>query len=269
MQMKIRSLMLVVGIAIAAISVTAISETSIGDYIKLRAKAVDADHAKYSDQGNERLGRAADKLMQEVRAKLKNLVGPLNVNGFPEKGQGVLGSRDDDQYDGLDGVEAKSFDTKTLLFVTTVPIAKSWLAVHRKDFKHLSALPKMVGTEEFYNATAALNGDAAIYAYGEIPVTVRGDSSIARAIVFATGQDDPAPNPPENLAVTVMRGDRIYILTEKIKVKGIPECMASNQQTSSSFEQCFAKKLPSRAEYPRLVNQAQGLVDRVSQPLQR
>ncbi|MXN80084.1 hypothetical protein GR157_35895 [Burkholderia sp. 4701] len=267
--MKNRLFKIVFGATLVATSISAFSETSIRDYVASRNNAVEAVHAKYSDQGNERLSRAADKSMQDVRIKLQRLVGTVNAKGFPTSGKSVIGSRSDDQYDGLDGVESKSFDAKTQLFVTTVPIMESWLAVHRKDFKHYSTLPKMLGTEEFYNATATLNGDAAIYSYGEIPVAARGDNSIARAIVFAAGQDDPAPNPPDNLAVTVMRGDRIFILTEKVKVKGIPACSVSNQQTSISYEQCFAKKLPSKSEYPQLVNQAQGLVDRVSPQLQR
>ncbi|KWA11042.1 hypothetical protein WL26_17165 [Burkholderia cepacia] len=265
--MKIKSLILVAGVVIATISVPAYSDTSIVDYVKLREKAVDADHSKYSDQANEKLARAAEKLMQDVRSKLVTLVGSVNVAGFPNKGKSVLGSRDDDQYDGLDGVEVKSFNAKTQLFVTTVPILKSWLVAHRKDLKHDSSLQKLLGTEEFYNATATLNGDAAIYAYGQIPVAARGDKSVARAIVFATGQGDPAPNPPDNLAVTVMRGDRIFILTEKVKISGIPACLVSSQQASSNYQQCFARKLASQSEYPQLINQAQGLVDRV--PLQQ
>jgi hypothetical protein len=80
---------------------------------------------------------------------------------------------------------------------------------------------------------------------------------------------DPAPSPPDNLAVTVMQGDRIFIFTEKATVKGMPACSVSNQQTSITYEQCFAKKLPSQSEYPKLVNQAQRLVDLVSPQLQR
>ncbi|MFP3530314.1 hypothetical protein SB768_11105 [Burkholderia sp. SIMBA_043] len=267
-QMKSR-LLKIVGTALLVTSISVFSETSIRDYVTSRNNAVEAVHAKYSDQGSERLSRAADKAMQDVRIKLQRLVGAVNAKGFPRSGKSVIGSRSDDEYDGLDGVEVKSFDAKTLLFVTTVPIMESWLAVNRKDFKHYSTLRKMLGTEEFYNATATLNGDAAVYSYGEIPVAARGGDSIARAIVFAVGQDDPAPSPPDNLAVTVMQGDRIFIFTEKATVKGMPACSVSNQQTSITYEQCFAKKLPSQSEYPKLVNQAQRLVDLVSPQLQR
>ncbi|MEI6003127.1 hypothetical protein H3V53_40415 [Paraburkholderia bengalensis] len=266
--MKNRFLKIVAGIALLATAISAYSGASVRDYIASRNKAVEAVHATYADQGNERLSRAADKSMQDVRIKLQRLVGPVNVKGFPRSGESVIGSRSDGQYEGLDGIAVTSLDTKTRLFVTTVPLMRAWLAMHRKDIKQFSSLERALGTEDFYNATAILSDDAAVYAYGEIPVTARAGGSTTRVILFALGQDDPAPNPPGSIAVAVMQDDRIYILTEGVQVNAIPACKALSQQGTINFEQCFAKKLPSQKEYARLINQAQGLVDRASQPQQ-
>ncbi|WP_157647346.1 hypothetical protein [Burkholderia ubonensis] len=264
--MKNKLFRLIAGVALVSASISAGSQTAVRDYVNLRSKAVDAIHAQYSDQGNERLSRVADKSLQAVRTKLKELVGPIDVTGFPRGGESILGSREDDQYEGLDGIAATSLDKKTKLFVTTVPLMRAWLASHHKEVKSYSSLQKLLGTEVFYNATAAISGEAAVYAYGEIPVTIRGDGSIARAILFALGQDDPAPNPPDSIAVTVMRNERIYIFTEEAKVGNIPGCAESSRDASIGFEQCFAKRLPSQSTYPRLTGQAQSLVDRILPP---
>ncbi|WP_143286701.1 hypothetical protein [Burkholderia ubonensis] len=264
--MKNKFFRLVAGVALVSASISASSQTAVRDYVNLRSKAVDAIHAQYSDQGNERLSRVADKSLQAVRTKLKELVGPIDVTGFPRSGDSIIGSREDDQYEGLDGIAVTSLDKKTNLFVTTVPLVRVWLASHRKEVKNYSSLQKLLGTEAFYNATATISGDAAVYGYGEIPVAIRGDGSIARAILFALGQDDPAPNPPDSIAVTVMWNDRIYIFTEKNTVGNIPGCAESSRDASISFEQCFAKRLLSQSTYPRLISQAQRLVDRILPP---
>ncbi len=251
------------GFVVAAMSIAISAETPTGNYMLLRERVIDALHAQYSDQGSERLSKTANKLLYDAHRRLNELVGPVDINGFPSSGKSVLGTRGDDQYEGLDGIAMTSTDRKTQLFVTAVPIMQAWLAGHRKDVGEYSDLSKLVGTENFYNATSTISGDAAVYSYGEIPVTAKG-GSVARAIVFSLGQDDPAPNPPNRLGVSVMSGDRIYVLTEAINSPKIPECKSLSQQTSISFEKCFAKKMTSQPEYSGLVHQAQMLVDRAT-----
>ncbi|MDR5752221.1 MULTISPECIES: hypothetical protein [unclassified Caballeronia] len=255
------------GLAIAALSISAIAQTSTHEYLELREKTINVMHAQYADQENARLSLAANRGLHNLQISLQKLVGRVNIKGFPNSGKGVLGSRDDDQYEGLDGIVITSFDGKTQLFVTTVPIMQAWLAVHKKDVSRYPDLAELVGTENFYNATSTISGNAAVYAYGEIPVTANS-GLIARAIIFALGQDDPAPKPPKNLAVSVMSGDRIYVFTEAIVAPDIPECKSLSQQTSMSFEQCFARKMSSQPEYSHLIGQAQTLVDHVSQSQQ-
>ncbi|WP_157646158.1 hypothetical protein [Burkholderia ubonensis] len=95
--MKNKFFRLIAGVALVSASISASSQTAVRDYVNLRSKTVDAIHAQYSDQGNERLSRVADKSLQAARTKLKELVGPIDVTGFPRSGDSIIGSRENDQ----------------------------------------------------------------------------------------------------------------------------------------------------------------------------
>jgi hypothetical protein len=273
------------------------SESTTDAYLAARDKAIatignTAEHES-PEISDMRTKRAVESLQPMVRA----LVGPLDIEGFPYEGRSNVDTlANDEGFGKLDGLMATSLDGNTSVVVSTIPLLHAWLIGHRNWWPGQSDNPPLdiaaaLRSEGFY--TQALDTDAHVYKFADIPLTLSSEHDIVGAILFEYGQDLVAPNPPNEIAVSVIRSDRVFIFTESTIVDPIPACkiayerdwkaastvLATYQAASpkddalfdkytrmqdaanDNFEHCFQKQLPFQS-YAALTRQAQALIDR-------
>jgi hypothetical protein len=267
--------------------------------------ARDAAIADLQHGGNEQWMAAAGKrekrALDGLRRMVGDLVGPLDISGFPRRDASNIDTLEsgDVDFGKLDGVAAKSLDGKTTVMVTTEPLLRAWLKGHRNwwaDTAH--TLPEDVAvafrTDDFY--TQALSNEAHAFKFAEIPVVARAQGGVAGALLIMFGQDFMAPQSPDTIVVSVVRDGRVYVFSEKVsaKVGQIPACNAAFERdreaacdllaayraaktkdpalfrkytsmdamSDANFRHCFAEHIGTQGYYPALVRQAQALVDR-------
>jgi hypothetical protein len=128
--------------------------------------------------------------------------------------------------------------------------------------------------------TQAISPGSAAFIFGELPLVPRPGDHDTTAVLLSFAQDFPAPDPPRDIAVAVVRDGRAIILVQAIKhrLAQIPACQASwerNNKTAaeapaaaeaanSDFMRCFDHRFRSAAaDYAATARQAQALLDRV------
>jgi hypothetical protein len=240
---------------------------------------------------------AHQRALADLQAKLRQVVGPLSLKGFAAEGKISLEALDpgDEGFGVLDGLVYASADQKTRVLVTTTSLFDKWLAAHT-HFWPESPLPQDTGAalkrDDFY--TQAINTDAAVLIYAEIPVNKPAWATLAVAVLDGRTQDAP-PRVPDEVIVTVRRADRVFIVTANTAVAAGPiaACdalharLAGEAQKASdadlaadtkdaalhekaeqlarkvnrAYPECFASDAPKASFFPALVKQAQALVD--------
>lgn len=264
-------------------------------YLAARDKAVAEFRA--ADLEDPKTDERMQASLQTLQGMMQSIVGPIRLQGFPPKGSYYVDTLTDEEgYGKLDGVAASSSDGKSFALITTVPLLRDWLG-HSSDIPKPAAasvdsLATVFTSETFY--TEAFSDDAHYYKYAELPVS-QGASGVARAILFTSAQDDPAPSPPDGILVALVNGERVVLLRKSWTTPDIPECAAAYRETSKKvdaalsayhsskladkakfdqyvdlgekangdFLQCYAQHLPGVAAYASLVREAQGMVDLV------
>jgi len=225
------------------------------------------------------------KALADLQAKLQVLLGPIHIKGFPAQGKINLETLNDNDtgFGKLDGLAFTSIDGKTTLVVTSKPLLQAWLREHQQGRNE--SLPMDIAAafrnENFY--TQAIGNDAAVNKYAELPVTTHAPHTLAAAILFQFAQDYSAPNPPDSIAVSIMQGERVFILTQPAQVNQIATCKtaydaavhAINKRHASGvdpyqvpnrdFMHCFAQQFPAQRDHARLVRQAQAMIDSVTE----
>jgi len=246
--------------------------------------------------------KAYDAALADLEARLRQIVGPVQIKGFAGDGKISLGALDsgDEGFGLLDGLVYASADEKTRVLVTTTSLFDKWLAAHT-HFWPEAPLPAGMGEalkrDDFY--TQAVNNDAAVVTYAEIPLSKPAWATLAFAVLDGRTQDAPPPVPNE-MIITVRRADRVFIVTTKTAVAAGPiaacdarqarvaaEAKAANeadqkadtkdaalhdkavqlaQRLDRAYPECFATEARKAAFFPALVKQAQGLVDLLPSP---
>jgi hypothetical protein len=264
-------------------------------YLTERDKAIaELKDSRLSDSVLEQRNKVA---LQRLQGMMQGIVGPIHLEGFPTRGTyNVETLVQELGFGALDGLTATSLDGKTTAVVTTVPLLQLWLRQNPNLLKH----PAKPGTTDFAEAFelgdffdgAVPHDDAHYYTYAALPVTQ--GHGLARAILFVSAQDDPAPAPVEGVLVAVMKGDQVVMFRKSLAGPTIPECSAAfaidskkalalekaeqaakttqktpvpsvdhYEQASNAFIHCYAQHLPGTTAYAALVREAQALVDKV------
>ncbi|CAD6514334.1 hypothetical protein ACFQ3P_04455 [Paraburkholderia sabiae] len=228
-----------------------------------------ANNGTQSAQLEDQSRKSTSKLEQ----MMQRLVGPIHVDGVSAPGRLTFTYLDGwPTYHPLDGLAYRASDgSQTQLVVTTRPLLEAWLRLESeaqgrqgKPLHMRENTIEALSDEILYSG--ALNNDAAAEKFAELPVKSHMSNSIAKVILFEQGQDEVAPNPPDQLGAAVMQGGRVYILVQPVNVAAIPVCKTLYERKQASeliFERCYGRELPKQAGYARLIQQAQALVDRV------
>lgn len=232
----------------------------------------------------------------ELEKQLKELIGTAapaapGIAATPKINNDTL-SKGDLGFGMLDGLVYSSEDYKTRVVVTTEGLLKAWLRDHRKWWK-ANNVPdepaKALTHVSFY--TQAVNADAALSKYAELPIKKPAAATQAFAMLGGWAQDD-GPWEPDELVISVMQGGKLYVVRvpASIKIGPFPPCQAvwdeaerkSNEafqraqnkpkakqpdgsnireDGAAAFRRCFAERAPQEKGFDDLVRQAQAIVD--------
>src|SRR5262249_28844335 len=129
-------------ILLAAAYADASAASPLDDYIAAR----DGYLAKLKDSdiiGDDAARAAHEGALSELEARLRKIVGPSALKGFPAEGKINLDSLAEG-YEGfglLDGLVYASADNATRIVVTTRELLDKWLAAHAKWWGDKTDMP--------------------------------------------------------------------------------------------------------------------------------
>ncbi|MEQ8698355.1 MAG: hypothetical protein RLO48_07245 [Bauldia litoralis] len=285
---------------LALVSIAAGSPAQEQDYLASR----DAFVARFTAEaaaGNfgDEVMAAHQEALDELEAQLRDLIGPVTLDGFSSEGAVSL----ETLFDGdlgfglLDGLTFGMDDGSAGALVTTKGIVDAWLVEHR-DWWGTPAMPgdlrDALETGAFY--TQAISADAAVARFAEIPVTPPAGADFAYAMLDLRSQDVAIGVPDEIIAVVLANG-RFTLASAPVTspVTAIADCDAvwqdyeaqamalseSDQDAGAdddsrfdeigriyaegeaAFHTCYGERVDDQDFYPGLVDEAQALVDRL------
>ena len=182
-------------------------------------KAVDARNKKH------------DKTLKELEQKLKAIVGPFAMKGFPAQGKINLDTlfSEDEGFGMLDGIVYGETESAKSVVVTTDGLLQKWLDAENRESSKDAKLPAdpaaALRTADFYSK--AISTDSAVISYGDIPLAAPDGAKFVAAMLTSRTQDQ-SPSAPDHLFVALSRGGRVFIVDEKLDkpMAPIAECDA-------------------------------------------
>jgi hypothetical protein len=259
-------------------------------YLAARDRAV----ATLKHMTGNKQDAAERRLRAGLEAQLKSVINPPPLKDFP--GSGTISPESliqtDIGADGLDGLVFRNGDENTVL-VTTDGLLKAWLKAHKTYWKDLPNPPvepeAAFHSEAFY--TQAASPDAAVSIFATLPIRKPDGATLAAALLVQEAQDI-AVEPPEQIAVAVAKGGRVFIAIVKAAAKPAPiaacEAVWKDSQARSeaaakayrqdapksadestrlenegaeAFHKCWSEKASTIPTFPALTQQAQSLAD--------
>jgi hypothetical protein len=198
-------------------------------YIAARDAAIAAFQKTADTKAVEARNKQHDKVQKELERKLKAIVGPFAMRGFPAEGKINLDTlfSEDEGFGMLDGIVYGETESDRSVVVTTDGLLRKWLEAHGDRTKGQTNPPvdpaAATQTELFYSQ--AISTDAAVVGYADIPLA-KPDSAKFVAAMLASRTQDLSPPAPDHLFVALARGGRVFIVDEKLdKAMGpIAEC---------------------------------------------
>jgi hypothetical protein len=237
------------------------------------------------------------KLRAGLEKQLQALINPPPLDGFP--GPATISPEtllaDDIGFDSLDGLVLRAKDDAGDVLVTTDGLLRPWLQAHKdlwKDEPMPTDLEAAFRSETFY--TQAASPDAAVSIFASLPI--RKPDGAATAVAFLVQESqDVATEPPEQIAIVVAKGGKIFIAIVKTNVKPAPidactavwkdfearsqaalkkydasglkdqksfdESTKLERQGAAAFHKCWSEKASVASGFPALTKQAQALAD--------
>ena len=239
--------------------------------------------------------KSDEKDLSQLEKQLQPIIGPVDVAHFPKRGKINLETLQQDA--GFGQVDGLRFGAEwELLFVTTTGLLNAYMQQHKELPTELGKLAK---AEEFYSL--ALDWDAAVTQFAELPVRTTNDKWFAYAFLGLWGQDI-GPFPPKHLFVFFANGDRVFVVSTKAKSKidQIADCkdlwerlkkewdaasaadqaserkdqkptddMQREEEDFRAYCRCFEQRVKTEPFFKQLTKQAQTLVDNLQKQLPR
>lgn len=161
-------------------------------------------------------------------------VGPIAIEGFPPTGTSNADTLSPDMgYGRLDGIRLASGAAE--LLVSTRPLLRAWL----RDGRFWSGTQRpRFGSAGF--VFAALRPDAGVTPTMVLPVGAPPAGGDAAGLLFQYAQDDVGASPPDRVAVSVRRGDRVYLFVTAVTVAAVPACTAAYTRDAAAVEALLA-----------------------------
>lgn len=229
--------------------------------------------------------------LADLESRLVQIVGPIDVKGFPKKGTiNLVTLFPELGFGQVDGLRFSS-DNKTLV-VTTTALIDSYLVENPKLPNNMDKLSK---SEDFYRL--AFHSGAAVNYYSEVPVHPADGQSYAHAFLGVTAQDI-GPFVPQELFVFVSNGKQIFLaaLENNTEVTDIPQCRTAwemnykkrsdaydaylrskprdkklsdnsiryENQAFDAYRRCYGREAKNQKYFVTLKKYAQSMVDQLS-----
>jgi hypothetical protein len=231
------------GCFIALLSHAHAAQSSPEDrYIATREAAIERLRPIF-DAGNvdDAANKAEDAVRIDLQAQMTAILGERKYPGFGaaklnldtlykgDQGYGMLdGLRFDAEVGktgekaGENGADGKYVEPRAHIIVTTPTIFTRWLHAH-KDWwdKGLKNVPQQIGAalknESFY--TQAISTDAAVVNFNRLPIVKPAEAAFVHGFLAGRTQSD-IPNAADEVFVSAVTGDRVYIAYGSIVPKG-------------------------------------------------
>jgi hypothetical protein len=191
-------------------------------YIAAFKKPAKDEKALFAQQG---------KALKDLGQQLKTVVGPFSAPGFATEGKINLDTllAEDEGFGMLDGLVYGETESDKSVVVTTDALLDKWLLSHRdlwsKDNTPIAgAAAAAIKTEDFYGQ--AVNTDAAVAHYAELPVVAPPGAKFAYATMSTVGNGVLVPGAPDRIYVALEQNGRVFIVDEKLETPAplIPAC---------------------------------------------
>jgi hypothetical protein len=280
-----KALIALVFSALLSLPAAVSAASPVQDYLAAR----DAYLAQFKDSApggkDEPVTAAHDRALGDLETRLRGILGPTRIEGFPAEGKINLESLDqgDLGFGLLDGLVYATPDDKTQIVVTTRELLDKWLAGHRRWWNDKNDMPQglepALKSEAFY--TQALSSGSYFYKFADIPVARPAGATFAFATLIGRAQDVGLETPDE-IVLTLLHGDRAYVIVAPtaVEAKTTAQCVqawkkaerqADNAQSDKgeqlrdagylAYRRCFAAQAPRQGYFPALVKQAQALIE--------
>lgn len=279
---------------------TANAASPLDQYLITRDRYI-ADLNRDVTAGNiDTVSKQDDHARGALEAMLKAMIGPVTVKGFPAEGRINLQTLVKELGFGmLDGLAHGSPDNERVVVVTTGGLLRAWLKTHKNWWPGRRTMPQDIKGalrwEEFY--TQAVISGSAIARFAEIPVAAPAKAGAVFAML-AIARQDIGPTMPDRIILSVVRGDRVFVVVEPstVAIEPIPACSAlwqrydqARQRAFNVFQasreseatrdalfakatkleadgdvahrRCFAEHVKEQSYFPAVIRQTQALVD--------
>jgi len=266
-------------LALSLMASGALAASPEAAYLAARDKYIAEIKAFEDSKASESAIQAAEnKAVADLEKRLRDIVGPVAVKGFPPADTLNLALREhDEEFGDLDGLTSNSEGQDVV--VTTRPLLMAWLEQMVKDEVKDRRLPTDVDAavrqDGFY--TFSLGADAAFAKYADLPVMKPPGADLAVGALGVFQQAD-GPWTPDWIVATVIKGNRVFVASVRHKppVGKIPACgaiwaKAKREQAAEALEQddkdyraCFNAHAPKERFFAGLTNEAQSLVNRLA-----
>ena len=186
-----------------------------------------------------------EKLRGDLQAQLQSLINPAvppAFSGPPTMSPGTLFA-DDEGAGALDGLTFTTGKPSGSLLVTTEGLLTRWLGAHKDVWKDQPTPPADAASaflsQDFY--TQAVSTDAAVSIFAAVPIHQPAGAGTAVALLVEQSQDI-AIYPPDRLAVSVVKGGKVYIaIVDTKKFAPIATCTAVWNGLKAKADAAFAK----------------------------
>jgi hypothetical protein len=230
-----------------------------------------------------------DKALKELEQKLKAIVGPFALKGYPAQGKINLDTlfSEDEGFGMLDGLVYGETESAKSVVVTTDGLLDKWLAGRREESQGKANAPIDAGaavkTDTFYSQ--AVSTDSAVIQYAEIPL-VKPDGAKFVYATLSTRTQDEIPKSPDQLFLALERGGRVFVVNEKLSVpmppiaaceavkKGYDKKVAEaydkkdadaaqklRDEADGAFRSCYGEKAKDEPAFKAATDQARAIVE--------
>ena len=255
----------------------ALAASSEAGYVAARDRAIAEIKALQDVKASESAIQAVeDKASTDLVKQLKDIIGPVAIEGFASPDHLNIALRQEQGYGDLDGLASYGKD-KQVFVVTTRSLAQAWVAANAKDKDRTKRQPTAIDAaargEDFYNGS--LYSDVAFAKYSDLPLRKPAGADVVVAALGGLSQGFEAEL-PDTIVATIVKGDRVFVASvpRKTPIGKIRACAPlwakaqrdgladAEDRIEKSYRACFIQHAAKEAFFAGLTKEAQGLVAR-------
>jgi len=162
-------------------------------------------------------GPRENAALRDLADRLRKILGPFQGEGFAGPGtSNITTLYPEMDVDNLDGIVYESSDSLTVL-VTTRTLLAAWLRDSIVPSNGLVPHDPMTALTQSEVYALAFPEDAMVVRFADIPVDRAAESGIIAAMLVRRTQDF-GPSTPNDVMVSVLRGNRLYFAEQPARV---------------------------------------------------